>query len=1263
MPEIFWKRMCLLFAATGVLSALFFSSYKPASATVSWNPVTAVSSVSASSTAVVYNSVNSEFALAYTVAGGTSLRLTTTTSAGATWASTALLATPPTGQYFKSLEMILTDSAAPYYYGVAHYVDANSVIASGSEILYAAAGSSSSWTVTTSTGAFQIFSGGIGTQSGVPYIAGRATRSSIDYLYFGKGTGADTFFFTTSSVFTGNPNPIVMAASTNQIAVAYKSSSAQTFIIATTTSGTTFASSTITVASGTFTSPIARYDSTGKLWLAYANGAFGCASGCNLKLSRYEPASGWVTEEVDSVGTTSVSESGFGEYHSIGLAFIGTTPVVSYQNLSGGKIRYAIRDSGNTGCSGSNSASYTCGDIATGLSATQNSRISVATNGTTRIMVAYSDPANSTIVGAVTDYSAATVSSGSTTLHVAPQPLNITDFSVVGVTTTPTSTIALHLQADGASEMALSQDPSFGDAIWQPYQTNFNYKIKEISGEQMVYVKAGNTAGTISSPAQLSVTYAPEILTGSISARGVNGALISTTTLQLVLAFSNNAAEMTLSSTSTFSGAVWQPITTSTPWILTRGDGAKSVYFKVRSVNHIESPSYSISFTLDTVPPRVPHISLPADGAELVDAFLNAAGFGELGSQIRLRVLSETDVPLTALQAVTSAGAWSYLGTTPLDAGKYTLVATALDAAGNESAPTTTHFSILDLVPPEMPIVVEPINMSSLATTTFTISGSGEPKSTVVLVRDGVSTYLAKVLADHSWSIDALLSKKTGEYVFAYHARDTAGNMSSSSVFSIFLNLPEPTQPAPVPNPTEKPPQPPALALTPTAPEAAAPNAAGFGSNDNTGGVSSAPAGGSETTGDLSGTGGGGAGGGTSGSGGTSPIALVTQAVDLLGFGSKISAASVDFIETTQRVVTQTTQAVVKNVKKTAKAAQVIAAKPEVQVANQAVVVPVIAVAAGATVSGAINISQFFVYLKFLFTQPLFLLARRKRKGWGVVYNALTKMPADLAVVRVVSAASGKVVQSQVTDREGRYQFFVQPGGYKLDISKPDYVFPPLYLSGKTDDDTYSDLYTGGELHPEIAAPLSFNTPLDPTGAVSSAESVLHADRKKRIAAAFGSVGVIITLVSFAVSPTILVGCFVMFHLISHMAFRRIAHPHRPKTWGIVTDAATGKPVDKTIVRIFDTQYNKLLETQVTDDKGRYAFLVGKNSYIVTAEKQGVGSYRSQPIVIDAVSAISQNIVLSPAAPPVVATPVPASAPEPQLTTPVGASGPSKPQA
>jgi hypothetical protein len=80
------------------------------------------------------------------------------------------------------------------------------------------------------------------------------------------------------------------------------------------------------------------------------------------------------------------------------------------------------------------------------------------------------------------------------------------------------------------------------------------------------------------------------------------------------------------------------------------------------------------------------------------------------------------------------------------------------------------------------------------------------------------------------------------------------------------------------------------------------------------------------------------------------------------------------------------------------------------------------------------------------------------------------------------------------------------------------------------------------------------------------------------------------------------------------LLFRRLAVPPKPKGWGIVYDAQTQKPLARTVARLFNTQYNKLVATQVTDDRGRYYFLAGDSNYQIRFERKEYLPTTTEPI-------------------------------------------------
>jgi len=108
--------------------------------------------------------------------------------------------------------------------------------------------------------------------------------------------------------------------------------------------------------------------------------------------------------------------------------------------------------------------------------------------------------------------------------------------------------------------------------------------------------------------------------------------------------------------------------------------------------------------------------------------------------------------------------------------------------------------------------------------------------------------------------------------------------------------------------------------------------------------------------------------------------------------------------------------------------------------------------------------------------------------------------------------------------------------------------------------------------------------------------------------------GIILALLVVLIYPTVITIGALVLHLVLFLLFRKLIVPPKPKSWGIVSDEQSKQPISYAVVRIFETKFNKLLETQVTDGKGRYAFLVGKNEYQLLTEKNGYQKKEIRPV-------------------------------------------------
>ncbi len=288
---------------------------------------------------------------------------------------------------------------------------------------------------------------------------------------------------------------------------------------------------------------------------------------------------------------------------------------------------------------------------------------------------------------------------------------------------------------------------------------------------------------------------------------------------------------------------------------------------------------------------------------------------------------------------------------------------------------------------------------------------------------------------------------------------------------------------------------------------------------------------------------------------------------------------------------------------------------PLVEQANKRFAAPAIVTIATINTFAGFSLLNLLSYLRYLFTQPAAVLFRRRRKKWGVVYNSLTKQPVDLAIVRLYKQENGQLVQSRVTDKVGRYNFIASPGRYYLTATKPGFIFPTLYLKDKKEDVKYLDVYHGETIEvTEQRAVLTANIPLDPKEDIRTPAKIVFQYYLRRAQYAFAFSAIPLATLSLVISPNPFTISLFGFHCLLYALFRRLSYQKPPKSWGIIYDKTDKNPVGLAITRIYDKQYNKLLETRVTDGKGRYSFLVDNNIYYLTVEKLGYKKVKTEDI-------------------------------------------------
>ncbi|MBT4220771.1 MAG: hypothetical protein HN726_01645 [Candidatus Magasanikbacteria bacterium] len=356
------------------------------------------------------------------------------------------------------------------------------------------------------------------------------------------------------------------------------------------------------------------------------------------------------------------------------------------------------------------------------------------------------------------------------------------------------------------------------------------------------------------------------------------------------------------------------------------------------------------------------------------------------------------------------------------------------------------------------------------------------------------------------------------------------------------------------------------------------------------------------------------------------PVVTTTPVTSTLPItATSTPTSTISFVTTTDDISEPVVTQIQKKVTQAVQGIQVFTDNPIVEEVTREIVAPVVVSAVVAAVAPSLW-SIIFPFLRYIFLQPLLLFRRRKRLSWGVVYNSLTKLPLSLAIVRLVNVDTKKVMQSRVTDKHGRYLFLPHIGAYRLEVEKSGFVFPSIFLKKESADGDRLDIYHGDTIKvTEGKDPVTPNIPVDPADQKISLKKLIFTKRLRTVQFVVSVIGIFLSLASFIITPVWYIGVFLVVHLILFALFVYYVKPRRPVQWGIVRDDASGDRVSNVVVRLFTSQYHKLVATEVTDRKGRYAFLVGKNDYYVTFEKEGYTTHTQDDIFINDDEAIIRD--------------------------------------
>lgn len=246
------------------------------------------------------------------------------------------------------------------------------------------------------------------------------------------------------------------------------------------------------------------------------------------------------------------------------------------------------------------------------------------------------------------------------------------------------------------------------------------------------------------------------------------------------------------------------------------------------------------------------------------------------------------------------------------------------------------------------------------------------------------------------------------------------------------------------------------------------------------------------------------------------------------------------------------------------------------------------------------SIPYFLTQLSIAF---LSLLGFRKKGVLsGYVYDSLTKDPIGQAIVRVFSDAK-KLVWTDVTDVKGRYKTpELEDGKYYINVTARNYEYPSQVVLGGTDF-PLENVYHGALFTVSNGKTPDFSIPLDSneaTRAQIAKERVLSRTKWlwKILHFVLFTVGLTFSLYALKTNP-VWWNYLILFLYIPSLILLLILLMGKRDKFGIVRDDE-GKVVKDITVYLSDSEFDKVVATRVTDEKGRYRFLVDPGLYTLS---------------------------------------------------------------
>ncbi|MBF0442607.1 MAG: carboxypeptidase regulatory-like domain-containing protein [Oligoflexales bacterium] len=246
----------------------------------------------------------------------------------------------------------------------------------------------------------------------------------------------------------------------------------------------------------------------------------------------------------------------------------------------------------------------------------------------------------------------------------------------------PSRTVKVDIALDGsATTMMVSEDPLFIGVRWKNIAETMEYTFTS-DGAKKLYARFADSGGLETTPVLAEIKIDTSAPTGTLVMSG-SPTSINTRSVTLALTGSDTtgAQDMMICNDSTFTGCSWETFSETKSWTLTDGDGAKTVYAKIRDKWGYESAVLSYAIILDMTAPTSTSVSING----------GASSIPTKNTILTLSATGASQMYITNTSGCSSEGSWETYATSKSwrlspSAGTGTVYAKFKDDLGNESS-------------------------------------------------------------------------------------------------------------------------------------------------------------------------------------------------------------------------------------------------------------------------------------------------------------------------------------------------------------------------------------------------------------------------------------------------------------------------------------------------------------------------------------------------------------------------------------------------